>query len=67
MVAFLMLGIIPGTNIEINFVDWAVFMSLLFTVLIAYSAQKKQLPLVLLVTLTIRRSTRRFSRLALPA
>ena len=58
MVAFLMLGIIPGTNIQISFEAWlACMVSLLFVWIVAV-ALKKRLPLIILVTWAIRRSTR---------
>lgn len=58
MVAFLMLGIIPGTNIQISFENWLMFMCLLIFVGLLALANKKRLPLVIMVTVAIRHSTR---------
>lgn len=57
MVAFLMLGIIPGTNIQISFENWLMFMSLLIVVGIVATIIRKRLPLTLMIALTIRHST----------
>ena len=58
MVAFLMLGIIPGTNIQISFENWLMFMCLLSFVGALALAAKKRLPLILMIVLAIRHSTR---------
>ena len=58
MVAFLMLGIIPGTNIQISFENWLMFMCLLFFVATLSLVAKKRLPLILMIALAIRHSTR---------
>ncbi len=58
MVAFLMLGIIPGTNIQISFETWLACMLALGVLWMVAIALRKRLPLILMIYLTIRRSTR---------
>ena len=57
MVALLMLGIIPGTNIQINFEEWLAAMVCLAVAYVVFKVLKKRLVLILIIALSIRHST----------
>ncbi len=54
MVAFLMLGIIPGTNVQIDFTAWLIAMTLLCAMLFARDMRRRQLLPLLLLQLAVR-------------
>jgi hypothetical protein len=58
MIDFLLLGIIPGTNIQINFTDWLIGTAVFLLLVLVFVAHRKRLPLNLVIYLIIRRATR---------
>ncbi len=67
MVEFLMLGIIPGTNIQITFGEWMRFVLVLCTLTAVYFTLRRRRLFSLLIALSINRAVRRFKPTALPA
>lgn len=59
MVAFLILGIIPGTNIEIDFTLWLVIAAACAVIGTLYPFRKRRLGLNLLILFIIELSTYR--------
>lgn len=57
MAALLFLGLIPGTNIQIDFAHWLLLMGALFAIAALYPFRKKPLGLYILIVLAIRFST----------
>jgi hypothetical protein len=58
MIDLLLLGIIPGTNIQINFTDWLIGTVVFLLLVLAFVAHRKRLPASLVIYLVIRRATR---------
>ena len=58
MIDLLLLGIIPGTNIQINFTDWLIGTVVFLLLTLLFVAYRKRLPLNLAIYLIIRRATR---------
>ncbi len=61
MIALLFLGIIPGTNFQINFNDWLICTALLLVLTLFYVVHRKKLTSKLLIVITIRRAIRNTS------
>lgn len=59
MDTFLLLGIIPGTNIQINFVNWLVGTIGLVLLALLYVTAKRRLATKILVLLALRRAISR--------
>lgn len=59
MVAFLLLGQIPGTDWQIDFQHWLYGMTLLAALLLAYALHRKHAGRTLLILLAIRLSVLR--------
>jgi len=57
MIALLLLGIIPGTNIQISFTNWLVGTALFAMLLLLYLAQRRRLPLSLIIAVAIVSAT----------
>ena len=65
MESLLLLGIIPGTNIQIDFGGWLLGTVVLLLVALAYIAIKKHLPLYAMILFSIYVATYR-AKLAVP-
>jgi hypothetical protein len=58
MIDLMLLGIIPGTNIQINFTDWLAGTVVFMLLFLVFVAHRKRLPASLVIYLVIRRATR---------
>ena len=58
MVALLMLGIVPGTNIQIDFGSWLSGIAVLVVLMIVYLARRKRLFAHLMILLAFYVATR---------
>ena len=56
MTAFLMLGIIPGTDIQIDFNTWLMSMGMLCLLCIVFAIYRKHIIAKVRIALTIRRT-----------
>lgn len=56
MVAFLMLGIIPGTNIQITFADWLRLVAIIVGICIVRAIFRKRRIVAILALVTIHRA-----------
>lgn len=59
MVDLLLLGIIPGTNIQINFADWLLGAAAFVLLAMLYIAHKKRVVLHTQILLALRRAVKR--------
>ena len=59
MVELLMLGIIPGTNIQINFTSWLIGTAILSTIVSLYIGHRKHVAHQLMIFLAMRRAIHR--------
>lgn len=58
MVAFLMLGIIPGTNIQITFASWVWLVAAIISIATLKTAIRKHRIVALFVALSIRHAVK---------
>jgi hypothetical protein len=58
MTDLLMLGIVPGTDIQISFAGWLACTASLSVLLLSYMIYKKRLVTILLVSIVVYYSTR---------
>jgi hypothetical protein len=63
MIDLLMLGIVPGTNIQISFSDWLVGLGSIVTVVAAISFLRHRLLMVAVILAILRSERRRFKSL----
>jgi|GEM_PF-3463389 hypothetical protein len=66
MIALLFLGIIPGTNIQINFNSWLICTAVLLVLTLFYIAYRRKLAQELMILFIIRRAIRT-TRLSSPS